>query len=299
MDVVSGPAAVDDDRPRFEPGEGGWPAAPPPLPTPVADSHCHLDMSLDADRHGPPVELSLALDAAEAVGVDRVVQIGCDVAGAGWAVAAAERDRRVVAGVALHPNEAPRLAERNELPEALDTIEQLAQHPRVRAIGETGLDYFRTGVSGRSVQEESFRWHIDLAKRTGKALVIHDRDAHDEVVRVLLDEGPPERVVFHCFSGDATLARTCVDHGWAMSFAGTVTFKSAESIRDGLVAAPLDLLLVETDAPYLTPTPFRGRPNSSYCIPYTIRTMSQVRGVLVAEMCAAIDRTTTRFFGAW
>ena len=299
MDVVPDQRLTDDGRLRFEPGEGGWPVAPTPLPTPVADSHCHLDMTLDEDRYGPPAPLSLALDAATAVGVDRVVQIGCDIEGANWAVGAAERDRRVVAGVALHPNEVPRLAERQVLSAAFDTIEQLAQHPRVRAIGETGLDYFRTGVSGRSVQEESFRWHIDLAKRTGKALVIHDRDAHDDVVRVLLDEGAPQRVVFHCFSGDASLARTCVDHGWVMSFAGTVTFKSAESIRDGLVAAPLDQLLVETDAPYLTPTPFRGRPNSCYLIPYTIRTMSQVRGVAVDELCAAIDRTTTRIFGAW
>ena len=272
---------------------------PEPLPHPVADSHCHLDMAPDPDRYGPGLSLEVALQYAEGVGVSRVVQIGCDLPGARWAVAASGKDARVVAGVALHPNEAPRLADRGELHDAFAVIEELASHPRVRAIGETGLDHFRTGASGHSAQEQSFRWHIDLAKRTNKALVIHDRDAHDDVVRVLLEEGPPERVIFHCFSGDERLAGICSDHGWVMSFAGTVTFKTAEGVRSGLKAAPLDLLLVETDAPYLTPTPFRGRPNSSYLIPHTVRAMSQVKGVEEAELCASIDATTTRIFGSW
>ena len=265
----------------------------------VADSHCHLDMSLDVDRFGPGLELTKALDLAASVGVTRVVQIGCDTLGAKWAVDAANRHGRVVAGVALHPNEAPLLSSRAALQDGFETIERLSSNERVRAIGETGLDYFRTGPDGHAVQEESFRWHIDLAKRTNKALVIHDRDAHDDVVRVLLSEGPPERVVFHCFSGGAALARTCVEHGWVMSFAGTVTFNSGEQIREGLAVAPLDLVLVETDAPFLTPTPYRGRPNSSYLIPYTISAMSQVKGVAVDELCAAIDATTTRVFGFW
>lgn len=290
-------SATHDVEP-VEPPES-WPPLPDPLTIPVADSHCHLDMSLDTDRYGPPIELTHALDLAGASGVDRVVQIGCDVEGARWAVDAATRDPRVVAAVALHPNEAPRLAKTNELDSAFTHIEALASHARVRAIGETGLDYFRTGPDGQAVQEESFRRHIDLAKRTGKALVIHDRDAHDDVVRVLLDEGPPEHVVFHCFSGDTALARTCVEHGWTMSFAGTVTFNKNEYLRDALSTASLDLLLVETDAPYLTPTPFRGRPNSSYLIPHTIRVMSQVKGVAEEDLCTTINATTRRVFGDW
>lgn len=281
------------------PGSTPWPQAPEPLVVPVADSHCHLDMSLDVDRYGRAPSLTSALDAAGSVGVNRVVQIGCDVDGATWAVAAANRDGRVLAGVALHPNEAPRLAVRGDLSAAYEDIERLANDERVRAVGETGLDFYRTGPSGQSAQEESFRWHIDLAKRVDKALVIHDRDAHDDVVRVLLDEGAPARVVFHCFSGGPELARACAEHGWAMSFAGTVTFNSAENVREALSTAPLDLLLVETDAPFLTPAPHRGRPNSSYLIPHTVRTMSQVRGVSPDEMCRAIDVNSNRIFGLW
>jgi TatD DNase family protein len=283
----------------LEPPTRQWPPLPEPLPTPVADSHCHLDLSLDADRFGPPVELSYALDLAATVGVDRVVQIGCDVESARWAVDAAHHDQRVLAAVALHPNEAPRFPHPEALAAAFAAIESMAGDDRVRAIGETGLDYFRTGPGGQPAQEESFRRHIDLAKRLDKALVIHDRDAHDDVVRVLLSEGAPTKVVFHCFSGTADLARTCADHGWVMSFSGTVTFKKNEHLREALVAAPLDLLLVETDAPYLTPMPFRGRPNASYLVPHTIRAMSQVKAVGVGELSAAINDTTRRVFGDW
>ncbi len=276
-----------------------WPPLPTPLSVPVADSHCHLDIALDAERIGPPLDVQQALDLAESVGVDRVVQIGCDVAGARWAVDAAQQDARLLAGVALHPNEAPRLASSNVLVDGFKVIEELAQHERVRAIGETGLDYFRTGPDGQAVQEESFRWHIDLAKRTKKALVIHDRDAHDDVVRILLSEGAPEHVVFHCFSGGPELADICATNAWVMSFSGTVTFNKNEHLRDALAIAPADQLLVETDAPYLTPTPFRGRPNASYLIPHTIRAMSQVKGLDVDELCAIVNTTTTRVFGRW
>jgi TatD DNase family protein len=256
-------------------------------------------MSLDADRYGPAPDLDSALWLAASVGVDRVVQIGCDVQGAQWAVDMANQHARVIAGVALHPNEAPRLAEQGQLPAAFAEIERLAVADRVRAIGETGLDHFRTGPSGRAAQEESFRWHIELAKRLDKALVIHDRDAHEAVVRVLLSQGAPDRVIFHCFSGDAELARICVEHGWLMSFAGTVTFKNAENVRRGLAEAALDLLLVETDAPFLTPAPHRGRPNSPYLIPHTLGVMSQVKRVALADLCQAIDVNSKRVFGAW
>jgi TatD DNase family protein len=272
------------------------PPAPEPLPHPVVDNHCHLDIA-----DGDWLATEEAIAAAAAVGVPRIVQIGCDLPGARWAVEAAATHDALVAGVALHPNEAPRLAARGELEAAYAEIERLARaHDKVRAVGETGLDFFRTGEEGRAAQEESFRRHVDLAKRLDKTLVIHDRDAHDGVLRVLDSEGVPERWVMHCFSGDADFARACLDRGAHLSFAGTVTFKNAAPLRNALVVAPQDRLLVETDAPYLTPAPWRGRPNASYLVPLTMRTMAQVRGEDLEELCAAVDRNTEDAFGgAW
>jgi TatD DNase family protein len=269
------------------------PPAPEPLPHPVVDNHCHLDIA-----DGDWLATDEALAAAAAVAVPRIVQIGCDLPGARWAVEAAERYDALVAGVALHPNEAPRHAAAGTLDEALAEIEALAgAHAGVRAVGETGLDHYRTGEDGRAAQVESFRRHIDLAKRLDKTLVIHDRDAHDEVLRVLDEEGVPERWVMHCFSGDADLARRCLDRGAHLSFAGTVTFKNAQPLRDALAGVPQDRVLVETDAPYLTPTPYRGRPNASYLVPLTVRVMAEVRGEDLAELCAALDANTDVAFG--
>ncbi len=267
------------------------PPAPEPLPHPVVDNHCHLDI---ADGAWLATEDALA---AAAVNVTRIVQIGCDLPGARWAVETAQQHSQLVAGVALHPNEAPRLAARGELAAAYDEIEALARHDVVRAVGETGLDRFRTGEVGRAVQGGSLRRHVDLAKRLGKTLVVHDRDAHDDVLRIIDEEGAPERWVMHCFSGDADVARACLDRGAYLSFAGTVTFKNAASLRNALVVTPRDRVLVETDAPYLTPTPYRGRPNASYLVPLTMRAMAEVRGDDLEALCAAVDANTSAAFG--
>jgi TatD DNase family protein len=276
-------------------GRHGYPPAPEPLPVPVMDNHTHLDFP---DAH-VAVEVAAALDAAEAVGVQGAVQVGCDLESSRFTVRAVELDRRLLGAVAIHPNDAPDYARRGQLEDALAEIESLASHPRIRAIGETGLDFFRTEGEGLAHQRYSFRRHIDMAKRLDLTLQIHDRDAHDDVVQVLREEGAPERVVFHCFSGDEALARICNNEGWFMSFAGTVTFKNAANLRSALAIAEPARILVETDAPFLTPHPFRGRPNASYLIPYTVRSMAELTGIELSELCAQIAENSAQAYGSW
>jgi TatD DNase family protein len=283
-----------------EPGRGSsgrkaYPPAPEPLPVPVMDNHTHLDFP-DA---GPAVSIKDALDAAEAVGVQGAIQVGCDLESSRFTVRAVEQDSRLLGAVALHPNDAPAYAARGELEEALAEIEALAAHPRIRAIGETGLDFFRTEGEGLVQQRYSFRRHIDIAKRLGLTLQIHDRDAHEDVVQVLREEGAPERVVFHCFSGGEELARTCNNEGWFMSFAGTVTFKNAANLRAALAIADPGRLLVETDAPFLTPHPYRGKPNASYMVPYTVRAMAELTGRELSGLCARLAENTVQAYGSW
>jgi TatD DNase family protein len=270
----------------------------------VADSHTHLDM-----QSGTVDE---ALAKAASVGVTTLVQVGCDLKGSRWAAETAARHEAIHATVALHPNEAPRIVHGDPdgwsrqgarvaggdkaLEEALAEIDRLAGLPQVKGVGETGLDYFRTGPEGKAAQELSFRAHIEIAKRHGKALVIHDRDAHADVLRVLKEEGAPERTVFHCYSGDAEMAELCARAGYFMSFAGTVTFKNAQHLRDALAVAPLELVLVETDAPFLTPAPYRGRPNAPYLIPVTVRAMAAVRGIEEDALATALAANTARAF---
>lgn len=270
-----------------------YPAAPEALPHPVVDNHCHLDMEL---RGGGQLSVREAIDAAAAVGVTRIVQVGCDVEGSRWAVAAAHEHPELVAAVALHPNEAAGLGA--GLDAALAEIDALAaSSPLVRAIGETGLDYFRTGPEGHAAQQESFRAHIAMAKRHDKALVIHDRDAHDDVIRILDEVGAPERIIMHCFSGDGDFAQQCLDRGAWLSFSGTVTFKNADNLREALAVCPRDKILVETDAPFLTPAPHRGKPNASYLIPVTVRFMADFLGVSLSQLCTDIEANTDRAFG--
>lgn len=264
---------------------GEPPPAPEPLAVPALDSHCHLDL-LD-------VCVDEAMDAARAVGIARVVTVGVDAATSQWSVETARAHPDVYAAVAIHPNEAPAAVAAD-----LDVIERLATDPAVVAVGETGLDHYRTGSDGRPAQEDAFRRHSDIAKRSGKALMIHDRDAHADVLRVLDAEGAPEHVVLHCFSGDADFARACVERGFVLSFAGTVTFANAQPLREAAAVTPLGQLLVETDAPFLTPAPYRGRPNAPYLVPLTVRALAAVTGTSPDEVANAVTATAARVF-AW
>lgn len=272
-----------------------WPDAPEPLSVPVYDNHAHLEFE-DGLEVLEPLEY---LSRAEAVGVRGVVQVGTDLETSRWGAELAANDARVLAAVALHPNEAPRLWERGLLSAHLSEIGRLAAQPRVRAVGETGLDYFRTGEDGREAQLESFEAHIEIAKENSIALQIHDRDAHDAVVATLKRVGAPERTVFHCFSGDVDLVRICAENGWYVSFAGTVTFKNAPVLREALAAAEPTRVLVETDAPFLTPEPFRGRPNASYLMPHTVRRMAEVLDEPLDDLCTRLVANTERVYGAW
>jgi TatD DNase family protein len=272
---------------------GEFPPPPEPLAVPVFDSHTHLDITV-AETGTESVDSLIA--AAAKVGVDRLLQVGVDVPSSRWGADLAARDERVLAAVALHPNDAPGL---DDLDEALRRIEAMAAEPRVRGIGETGLDTFRTGDEGRAAQEASFRAHIAIAKRHGKALIIHDRDAHQQVLDVLDDEGAPETVILHCFSGDAAFAGECVRRGYLLSFAGTVTFASAGDLRAAAAVTPPEQMLVETDAPYLTPAPYRGRPNASYLIPLTVRALAATTGTDLDHLCATISATGERVLGPW
>ncbi|MDS1270367.1 TatD family hydrolase [Lipingzhangella sp. LS1_29] len=285
------------------------PPAPEPLRVPVADTHTHMDMQT------PEVDQIVA-DAA-AVGVTQLVQVGVDVSSSQWAADVAADVPSVWAAVAVHPNEAPRIVHGDGaagvepddtdwagkarpagglsgLEAALDEIDRLAALPQVRAIGETGLDYYRTGPEGSAAQQESFRRHIDLARRHSLTLMIHDRDAHEDVLRILEDEGAPDRVVMHCFSGDADVAKVCAERGYLMSFAGNITFASATTLREAARIAPPELLLVETDAPFLTPKPYRGRPNAPYLIPYTVRALAEAKGMDEDDLASAVAANARR-----
>jgi TatD DNase family protein len=266
------------------------PVAPPPLPLPAPafDAHTHLDMLTE-----PPEEV---MKAARAAGITQVVTVGCDLESSKWSAACAAGHRDVYAAVAIHPNETARADPRKE--EVLAAIAELAAQPEVRAVGETGLDYYRDH-SPPDVQREWFRAHIEIARTAGKALMIHDREAHDDVLKVLQTSDLPESIIFHCFSGGAELAKKCAEAGYVMSFAGNVTFPSAGSLREAVAVAPAELILVETDAPYLTPVPNRGRQNAPAQVAHTLRAIAEVKNMDVAELAATVRATGERVFGAW
>ena len=262
------------------------PEAPAPLGVATVDAHTHLD----ACGCESAADVVAVMDRAAAVGVARAVTVADDLPSARWVVEAAQWDPRVTAAVALHPTRTADLG-----PEDLAEIERLAADPRVVAVGETGLDYY-WDYSPPERQQSAFRWHIDLAKRLGKPLMIHDRDAHADVLRILREEGAPGTVVFHCFSGDAAMARECVDAGYLLSFAGPVTFRNAKALQEAAVLVPEDRLLVETDAPFLTPHPHRGKANEPYCLPCTVRGLAALRGVDDERLAECAGRNAERVF---
>ncbi|MGC5170726.1 TatD family hydrolase [Microbacterium sp. DT81.1] len=292
---MSDPSQYVRERSKEGRKELRYPAAPVPLAVPVYDNHAHLEIA-DGDE---PLSLGEQLDRALAVGVHGVVQAGGDIESSRWSADAAASHPRVLAAVAIHPNEAPAYAEAGELGDAIAVIDELAAQPRVRAIGETGLDFFRTGEEGLPAQFESFEAHIALAKKHALAMQIHDRDAHDAVLETLTRVGAPERTVFHCFSGDAAMALTCAEEGYYLSFAGNVTFKNAQNLRDALKVTSRERILVETDAPFLTPEPTRGRPNAPYLIPHTVRFLARELDVELDELCAQLAANTLAVYGAF
>ncbi len=275
------------DRPRAP--------LPEPLPAATVDAHAHMEIitntSADSDEVGEIIA------QAKSVNVDRIVQVGYSAEQSRWCVEAAEKwNTSVLAAVALHPNEAPIV---EDLASDWAIIAALAEHPRVRAIGETGLDYFRTAPELRGRQQESFKWHIELAKRVKKALVIHDRDAHEDVLSVLLEVGAPEKTIFHCFSGDTAMAKKCIERGYILSFAGTLTFKNAPELRDAVKLVPIDQLLVETDSPFLAPMPHRGAGNTPAQIAHIVRAMALERNTDVGELAHALSNNAERLFGSF
>jgi TatD DNase family protein len=296
---MSGDAPI---RVRNEVGQNGgtrdmtYPPLPEPLEVGTYDNHTHLDLA-DGDQVFTPTE---QLDLANQAGILGAVQVGVTLDSSIWSANLAAREPRILAAVALHPNEAPLYENTDALNAAISQIEELAAQPRVRAIGETGLDFFRTeGDDALKLQHHSFEEHIRIAKENNIALMIHDREAHAEVFETLKRLGAPDKVVMHCYSGDLEFAKLCADNGWYMSFAGNITIKRNQHLRDALEWAPKELIMVETDAPFLTPEPFRGRPNSSYLVPITVRKMAEVRGIDANEMAAQITENTIRVYGSW
>ncbi len=273
-----------------------YPPLPEPLEIATYDNHTHLDIE-DGDE---PLSVQEQLDRATAAGIVGVVQVGVTLESSKWSADLAAKHDRVLAAVAIHPNEAPLYETRSALDAAIAEIAELATQPRVRAIGETGLDFFRTeGDESIALQRHSFEEHIRIAKENNLALMIHDRDAHAQVVETLKRVGAPERVVFHCYSGDVDLAEICNENGWYMSFAGNITIKRNQHLRDSLALARKELILVETDAPFLTPEPYRGRPNASYLVPITVRKIAEVRGERVNDVAAQLTANTKTVYGEW
>ena len=273
-----------------------YPDLPEPLTIGTYDNHTHLEIA-DSDT---PLSVGEQLERMQQVGMLGAVQVGVTLESSKWSAEQAEKEPMLLAAVALHPNEAPLYETKVRLDAAIAEIAELATKPRVRAVGETGLDFFRTeGAEALALQRYSFEQHIEIAKENAIALQIHDREAHAEVVQTLTDVGAPERTVFHCFSGDVELVEIAKKRGWYVSFAGNISFKKNQYLRDALLACEPWQILIETDAPFLTPEPMRGRPNAPYLVPHTLRFMAQVLGKSPEDLASQINTNTEAVYGSW
>ncbi len=273
-----------------------YPELPEPLLVGTYDNHTHLEIA-DGDQ---PMHYQDHLSLAAQVGILGVVQVGVTLESSKWCAEVALKEPRLLAAVAIHPNEAAKYQSQHSLDADIDQIAVLAQQERVRAIGETGLDFFRTADSqGLKFQQHSFERHIEIAKEQKIALQIHDRDAHEKVVETLLKVGAPDKVVFHCYSGDIELAEICRANGWYTSFAGNITIKRNQHLRDSLKVMPVDQILVETDAPFLTPEPLRGRPNAPYLVPITVRFMAEQLEMDPNVLSGQLAQNTVAVYGSW
>ena len=273
-----------------------YPELPEPLLVGTYDNHTHLEIA-DGDQ---PMDYQDHMSLAAQVGILGAVQVGVTLESSKWCAEVAAKDSRLLAAVAIHPNEAAQYDSLQKLDQDIDDIADLASEPRVRAVGETGLDFFRTeDLKGIEQQHYSFERHIEIAKQNNLALQIHDRDAHKEVVETLLRVGAPDKVVLHCYSGDLELAKICKDNGWYTSFAGNITIKRNQHLRDSLKAMPTNRILVETDAPFLTPEPLRGRPNAPYLVPITVRFMADQLGLDANELSGQIAANSIEVYGSW
>ncbi len=273
-----------------------YPELPEPLLVGTYDNHTHLEIA-DGDQ---PMDYQDHMSLAAQVGILGAVQVGVTLESSKWCAEVAAKDSRLLAAVAIHPNEAAQYESKQALDKDIDAIAQLATEPRVRAVGETGLDFYRTeDTKGIELQQYSFERHIEIAKANNLALQIHDRDAHEKVVETLLRVGAPDKVVFHCYSGDLELAKICSDNGWYTSFAGNITIKRNQHLRDSLKAMSKTRILVETDAPFLTPEPLRGRPNAPYLVPITVRFMADQLGMDANELSGQIAANTVEVYGSW
>lgn len=305
-----------------------YPDVPEQLPHEVVDNHTHLPVGTDPGGSGDTRDYSARpanevpptivehLARMEAVGVRAAITSGCEVPDlAESAELAALHPGRIYATLAIHPNEAPLhcgITDKGpdglehgldphhrdySLDDAVSLVSELARRDGVVAIGETGLDYYRTGEAGKAAQAEAFRMHIALAKELDLPLQIHDREAHEDCIRILLADGAPERTVFHCFSGDVDMARVCAEQGWYGSFGGTLTYSANEELRAAFLALPAELVLLETDAPYLTPMPWRGHPNATYACAYTARYGADLREIDLDAWCTQLDANTREVYG--
>lgn len=289
-DLIRTRSSYDGSKPAH------YPELPEPLELGTYDNHTHLEIA-DGET---PMSVADHLAAMRQVGMLGAVQVGVTLDSSVWSAEVSRNEPMLLAAVALHPNEAPLYETRAELDDAIGKIAELAKMPRVRAIGETGLDFFRTeGVAELQAQTHSFEQHIEIAKQNDIALMIHDREAHAEVVETLKRVGAPERVVFHCFSGDVELAQICQENGWYLSFAGNITFKKNQHLRDAMLSVSPELLLIETDAPFLTPEPLRGRPNAPYLVPHTLRYMAQLLELDPVALAKQLNQNTERVYGLW